>query len=96
MMIPWNTIGQRVMRLPGVGAEHAFPFTLLFIAIAGVFTLIIFAYGFSVQTKQLEQEASPYKVKEELFLDMQLVLQGREKSLQNATVEVSRDIFNPD
>lgn len=94
--IPWNTIGQRVMRLPGVLAEHAFLFTLLFIAIAGVFSLVIFAYGFSVQTKHLEQEVSPYKVKEDLFLDVQLALQEREKNLQNATTQVSRDIFNPD
>lgn len=94
--IPWNIIRQAVMRLPSIAAEHAFPFTLLLIAVAGVFSLAIFAYGFSVQTKHIEQGTSLYDVKEELFVDTLEELQERERNLENAGKETSRDIFNPD
>ena len=94
--IPWSAIQKRVMRLPSFAAEYAFPFTLLLIAVAGVFSLAIFyMYGFSVQTKYVEQGTSLYDVKEELFQDMIGELGKRAQSLENAGKEISGDIFNP-
>lgn len=95
--IPWKILWQKIMRLPSDAAEHAFLFTLLLIAIAGVFSLVLFyAYGFSSQTRRVEQGISLYDVKEELFLDTVGELEKRERNLENASKEISRDIFNPD
>jgi uncharacterized YccA/Bax inhibitor family protein len=97
MLRAWNTIRQRIMRFPSAAAEHAFPFTLLLIAAAGVFALVLFyVYGFSSQTKRIEQGVSLYDVREELFLDTIGVLEEQERNLENASSEASRDIFNPD
>lgn len=83
------------MRLPSSAAEHAFPFTLLLIAVAGVLSLAFFyAYAFSSQTRHVEQGVSLYDVKEELFLDMIGELEKRDLNLENADKEVSKDIFN--
>lgn len=96
LRVTWDAIQQRVTRFPYLIAEHAFLFTLLFIAVAGVFSLAIFAYGFSAQTKQIEQGASLYDVKEELFSDTLGELEKRAQILENTGKETSRDIFNPD
>lgn len=84
------------MRFPFVAAEHAFLFTLLLVAVAGMLSLVIFTYGFSNQTKQERQEASLYDFKEELFLDTLQVLEKRAQNLEDVSKETSRDIFNPD
>ncbi|MDO8474161.1 MAG: hypothetical protein Q7S62_01245 [bacterium] len=94
--ISWGTIQKRVMRLPLLAAEHAFPFTLLLMGIAGIFSLIIFLYGFSVQTKHVEQGVSLYDVKEELFSDMLGLLKERERNLESVDQNTFIDIFNPD
>lgn len=94
--IPWNIIRQKIMRLPFLAAEHAFPFTLLLIAIAGICALIVFAYGFSLQTRSMEQGTSVYGVQEELFLDTLGALDERKQGLENVGKEISKDIFNPD
>ena len=84
------------MRLPGIGAEHAFFSMLLMIGVAGVLSLLLFyVYGFSSQTKQIQQEASLYDFKEELFQDTLRALEERELNLENAKGEISKDIFNP-
>ena len=85
------------MRFPQVAAEHAFPFLLLLIAAAGAFSFILFyVYGFSSQTKYVEQGISLYDVKEELFSDTMGELKERGRKLENAGGETLRDIFNPD
>ncbi|GEM_PF-6975329 len=92
----WNTIRQGMMRFPRIAAEYAFPFTLLLIAAVGALSLALFyAYGFSVQTKRIEQLASLYDVKEELFLDTLVELKDRERNLESVGGEIFRDIFNP-
>ncbi|OHA67023.1 MAG: hypothetical protein A3C82_00995 [Candidatus Wildermuthbacteria bacterium RIFCSPHIGHO2_02_FULL_47_12] len=92
--ISWKILWQTIMRLPAFGAQHAFPFTLLLIAIAGILSLLLFAiYGFSSQTKYVGQEASLYDVKEELFLDLVAELEKRELGLENMGGETARDIF---
>ena len=84
------------MRFPFFAAEYAFPFTLLLMVIAGIFSLMLFyVYGFSSQTKRVEQEPSLYDVKEELFFDILGILEERKRNLENADKEVSKDIFNP-
>ena len=95
--IPWNIIRKGAMRLPFFVAEHAFPFTLLFIAIVGIFSLALFyVYGFSVQTKHVEQRTSLYDIKEGLFQDTIVELEERSRALNNVGRETSRDIFNPE
>lgn len=97
MIIPWNVIRKRIASFPGFAAERAFPFTLLLIFIAGVFSLLLFyVYGFSSQTKHVEQGTSLYDVKEELFLDTMGELERRKAALENVGSELSKDIFNPD
>ena len=94
--IPWNIIRKGAMRLPFFVAEHAFPFTLLFIAIVGIFSLALFyVYGFSAQTKHVEQGTPLYDIKEELFSDTLEGLKERGRNLENAGRETSRYIFNP-
>jgi len=94
--ILWNTIRKRILRLPWVVAEHAFLFTLFLIAAAGAFSLILFyVYGFSSQTKHMEQGTSLYDVKEGLFSDTLGELEKRAQRLENAGKGISQDIFNP-
>lgn len=96
MTIPWKTAQRALLNLPGKAAEHAFLFTLLLIAFAGIFSLFLFyAYGFSAQTKQVESKASQYDFKEEPFRDTLQVLEKRELNLEDASKETSKDIFNP-
>jgi hypothetical protein len=93
----WNTIRKRMIRLPFFVAEHAFPFTLLFIAVVGAFSLALFyVYGFSAQTKHVEQGASLYDIKEGLFQDTLGKLEERSRALDNVSKETFRDIFNPE
>lgn len=94
--IPWKTAQRALLNLPGKAAEHAFLFTLLLIAFAGIFSLFVFtAYGFSSQTKQVQQEVSLYDFKEELFRDTLGVLEERALNLEDAGKKISKDIFNP-
>ena len=94
--ISWNGIQERITRFPRVAAEHAFPFLLLLIVAAGAFSFILFyIYGFSSQTKHVEQEKSVYDVKGELFQDTLGELEGRAQNFENASKGSSRDIFNP-
>ena len=97
MLRAWNAIQKRIMRFPRVAAEHAFLLTLFLIAVAGAFSLMLFyIYGFSSQTKQVEQAKSLYDVKEELFSDVLGELEKRAQNLENAGKGISRDIFNAD
>ena len=96
MIIPWKTAQRALVNLPGRAAEHAFFSMLLMIGVAGVLSLLLFyVYGFSSQTKQIQQEASLYDFKEELFQDTLRALEERELNLENAKGEISKDIFNP-
>jgi hypothetical protein len=91
----WNIIQQRLMRLPSFVAENAFLFTLLLVGVAGLFSLFLFyAYGFSGKTQDRERETSRYDVKEELFSDTVGELEKRRQNLEDASEEVSKDIFN--
>jgi hypothetical protein len=95
--IPWNAIRKRITRLPFFVAERAFPFTLLFIAVVGAFSLVLFyVYGFSSQTKRVEQGTSLYDIKEGLFQDTLGELEERSRALDNVSRETFRDIFNPE
>ena len=94
--IPWKTVQRALVNLPGRAAEHAFLSTLLLIVFAGVFSLLLFyTYGFPAQTKQVQQGASLYDFKEELFLDTLGELEKRSQNLKDAKEEISPDIFNP-
>lgn len=96
MIIPLKTMQRAAVNLPGRAAEHAFLSILFLIAAAGIFSLLLFyVYGFSSQTKQVQQEASLYDFKEELFLDTLQVLEQRGLNLEDAKKETSKDIFNP-
>lgn len=93
--IPWNIIWQKGVRIPSFVAEHAFPVLLFLIGLAGVFSLLLFyVYGFSIQTKRVEQAESLYNVKEDRFLEVLGGLEERERNLQNIVGESFRDIFN--
>ena len=94
--IPWKTVQRALANLPGEAAEHAFFSMLLLIALAGIFSLFLFyTYGFSSQTKQVQQEASLYDFKEELFRDTLQILEKRAQNLEDVNKETSKDIFNP-
>lgn len=96
MIIPWKTVQRVLVNLPGRAAEHAFLSMLLLIVFAGIFSMILFyAYGLPAQTKQMQQEASLYDFKEELFLDTLQILEKRAQNLEDAKGEISPDIFNP-
>lgn len=78
-------------------AEHAFPFTLFLIFLAGIFSLWLFStYGFSGRKGQADQGVSLHDVKEELFSDTMGELERRKAILEGVGIESSLDIFNPD
>lgn len=93
--IPWNNIWRVMVRLPGIAAEHAFFSTLFLIAVAGIFSLLLFYVYGSRQAKQVEQEASLYDFKEELFQNTLQLLEERKLNLENAKKETFKDVFNP-
>lgn len=94
MIIHWDTIRRILMRLPGIAAEHAFFSMLFLIAVAGILSLLLFYVYGSSQTKEVQQEASLYDFKEELFRDTLEVLEQRAQNLEDAKEETSPDIFN--